>query len=123
MVVLNMIDTLGSGIPRSFRIQRTRGFPLPDFDLDAGQRVVVTLLGAKTARRDAEADLECRERAEAHRLRALPGLADRLAEACFTYAEHAEGRVMVRDQLAQALLAVLLKSGLHRDPRFERPPD
>jgi hypothetical protein len=80
------------------------------------------LLGAKTARRDAELDLARRERAEAHRLAALPILADRLAEACFTYAEQAERRVMVRDQLAQALLAVLLKSGLHRDSRFDRPP-
>ncbi|MFZ1104997.1 MAG: RNA-binding domain-containing protein, partial [Hyphomicrobiaceae bacterium] len=45
MVELNMIDTLGSGIPKSFRIQRARGFPLPDFEFDSGHRVVVMLLG------------------------------------------------------------------------------
>jgi ATP-dependent DNA helicase RecG len=45
MVELNMIDTLGSGIAKSFRIQRARGFPLPDFDLESGHRVAVTLVG------------------------------------------------------------------------------
>jgi hypothetical protein len=43
-----------------------------------------------------------------------------LAEAVFNYAEHAENRVMVRDQLAHHLHLVLLGSGLARDPRF--PP-
>jgi ATP-dependent DNA helicase RecG len=33
MVNLNMIDTIGSGINRMFRIQKERFFPLPDFDL------------------------------------------------------------------------------------------
>lgn len=56
-------------------------------------------------------------------MKALPALADRLSQAVFSYAEQAEDRVMVRAQLAEALLAVLLKSGLHRDRRFERPPD
>lgn len=45
MVSLNMIDTVGSGIPKAFNIQRRRGFPLPDYDLSEGQRVQVTLLG------------------------------------------------------------------------------
>lgn len=45
MVAFNMIDTLGSGIPRSFDIQRKRGFPLPDFDLGDPQKVTVTLFG------------------------------------------------------------------------------
>lgn len=45
MVAFNMIDTLGSGIPRSFDIQRKRGFPLPDFDLADPQKVTVTLFG------------------------------------------------------------------------------
>lgn len=64
------------------------------------------------------------ERAEAHRIKALPGLADRLALAVFAYAEQAEGRVMVRAQLAEALLGILMTSGLHRDPRrVDRPPD
>lgn len=84
-------------------------------------------LRRKNAEVDAErartAAVERRERAEAHRLKALPHLADRLALAAFAYAEQAEGRVMVRDQLAQALLAVLFKSGLHQDLRFDRPPD
>ncbi|MFA5221404.1 MAG: RNA-binding domain-containing protein [Methanoregula sp.] len=33
MVNLNMIDTIGSGIKRMFRLQRERNFPLPDYDL------------------------------------------------------------------------------------------
>lgn len=45
MVAFNMIDTLGSGIPRSFDIQRKRGFPLPDYDLSELQKVTVTLFG------------------------------------------------------------------------------
>jgi ATP-dependent DNA helicase RecG len=45
MVAFQMIDTLGSGIPRSFAIQRRRGFPLPDYDLSEGQKVTVTLYG------------------------------------------------------------------------------
>lgn len=45
MVEFNMIDTIGSGIPKAFNIQRARGFPLPDYDLSEGQRVRVTLYG------------------------------------------------------------------------------
>ena len=45
MVAFNMIDTLGSGIPKAFAIQRNRGFPLPDFDLSESQKVMVTLYG------------------------------------------------------------------------------
>jgi hypothetical protein len=78
------------------------------------------LLLEKTApARAAEAE-ERRQRAEQHRIAALPALADKLAAACFDYAEHAEGRVMVRDQLAHHLHVVLLASGLAKDPRF--PP-
>ena len=35
----------GGSIAQSFRIQRKRGFPLPDFDLTDSQRVVVTVTG------------------------------------------------------------------------------
>ena len=45
MVAFNMIDTLGSGIPKAFSIQRKRGFPMPDFDLTDSQKVTVTLYG------------------------------------------------------------------------------
>jgi ATP-dependent DNA helicase RecG len=45
MVELNMIDTIGSGIPKAFGIQRQRGFPLPDYDFEDAQRVTVTLYG------------------------------------------------------------------------------
>lgn len=45
MVNLNMIDTMGSGLKRVFRIQRDRFFPLPDYDLSDPQRVKVRLLG------------------------------------------------------------------------------
>jgi hypothetical protein len=78
------------------------------------------IIADKTAPRDAALAEERRARAEAHRIAALPALADRLAEAVFNYAEHAENRVMVRDQLAHHLHLVLLGSGLARDPRF--PP-
>jgi ATP-dependent DNA helicase RecG len=46
MVNLNMIDTVGSGIRRMFRLQRERNFPLPDYDLknDPG-KVNVTITG------------------------------------------------------------------------------
>jgi hypothetical protein len=53
----------------------------------------------------------------------VPAFADKLAEAVVNYAEHAEGRVMVRDQLAHHLHVVLLGSGLARDPRFPPTPD
>ncbi len=45
MAQLNMIDTIGSGIPRVFQIQKERGFPMPDFDLSKPGRVAVTVLG------------------------------------------------------------------------------
>ena len=45
MVELDMIDTLGSGIVKAFSIQRRRGFPLPDYQLDEGHRVTVTVTG------------------------------------------------------------------------------
>lgn len=45
MVSLNMIDTIGSGIRRMFTIQRSRCFPLPDFDLAKPGRVKVRHLG------------------------------------------------------------------------------
>jgi hypothetical protein len=79
------------------------------------------LLAEKTRPAREAAERERQMRAELHRLAALPGLADRLAAVCFDYAEHAEGRVMVRDQLSTALLGILLQSGLARDPRFQEP--
>jgi ATP-dependent DNA helicase RecG len=45
MVNLNMIDTIGSGIKRMFRLQRQRFFPLPDFDLTEHGRVKVRVIG------------------------------------------------------------------------------
>lgn len=45
MVSLNMIDTIGSGIKRMFMRQRSRSFPLPDYDLDDPGKVVVRLTG------------------------------------------------------------------------------
>jgi hypothetical protein len=94
------------------------------FDLPPSPKPVTSaarmrqIIAEKTApARAAEAE-ERRQRAEAHRIAALPALADKLAEAVFSYAEHAEGRVMVRDQLAHHLHVVLLGSGLARDPRF-----
>lgn len=44
MVNLNMIDTVGSGIKRMFRLQSQRYFPMPDYDLSGG-RVKATLIG------------------------------------------------------------------------------
>ena len=44
MVGLNMIDMIGSGIPKVFRVQRERFFPMPDYDL-SDQKVKVTLYG------------------------------------------------------------------------------
>ncbi len=40
-----MIDTIGSGIPRMFKTQRDRFFPMPDFDLSEPNRVKVRLYG------------------------------------------------------------------------------
>jgi ATP-dependent DNA helicase RecG len=45
MVNLNMIDTIGSGIKRAFRIQRDRNFPMPTYDLSEPERVKVRLIG------------------------------------------------------------------------------
>jgi ATP-dependent DNA helicase RecG len=45
MVNVNMIDTIGSGIKRAFRTQRERGFPLPDYELEKADRVVVSISG------------------------------------------------------------------------------
>jgi len=45
MVNLNMIDTIGSGIRRSFRIQRERNFPLPTYDFSEPGRVKVRVFG------------------------------------------------------------------------------
>lgn len=44
MVNLNMIDTIGSGIKKMFNIQRSKYFPLPDYDL-SDQRVKVAFFG------------------------------------------------------------------------------
>jgi ATP-dependent DNA helicase RecG len=45
MVNLNMIDTVGSGIKRMFRLQRERFFPMPDYDFTEGK--VKTMLTGK----------------------------------------------------------------------------
>lgn len=45
MVELQMIDTMGSGLKKAFRIQWERFFPLPDYDLSDPQRVKVKLFG------------------------------------------------------------------------------
>ncbi|MGI8893049.1 MAG: RNA-binding domain-containing protein [Bacteroidia bacterium] len=44
MAGLNMIDTVGSGIKRMFQAQRSRFFPMPDYDLTGG-KVKATLIG------------------------------------------------------------------------------
>ncbi|MHC5354980.1 ATP-binding protein [Myroides sp. LJL115] len=44
MVNLNMIDTIGSGIKRMFRIQKAKYFPLPEYDL-SHNKVKVTIVG------------------------------------------------------------------------------
>ena len=45
MVNLNMIDTIGSGIKKMFKLQMQRYFPLPDYDLSQQERVVVRVIG------------------------------------------------------------------------------
>lgn len=45
MVNLNMIDTIGSGIRRSFGIQRERNFPMPTYDLSEPGKVKVRVIG------------------------------------------------------------------------------
>lgn len=44
MVGLNMIDTIGSGIKRMFKIQSKKFFPLPDYEF-GNQKVKVTITG------------------------------------------------------------------------------
>jgi ATP-dependent DNA helicase RecG len=39
-----MIDSIGSGIKRMFRVQRERFFPMPDYDF-SGNKVKITLTG------------------------------------------------------------------------------
>lgn len=45
MVVLKMIDTLGSGISRMTKSQRTRYLPLPDYSHSTEKRVVLEVFG------------------------------------------------------------------------------
>ncbi len=44
MESFNMIDSIGSGIKRMFRVQRERFFPMPDYDF-SGNKVKLTLTG------------------------------------------------------------------------------
>lgn len=44
MMNFNMIDTVGSGIKRMFRLQRNRYFPMPEYELSTN-KVKVTLIG------------------------------------------------------------------------------
>jgi len=44
MFNLNMMDSIGSGIKRMFRLQRERFFPMPDYDFTEG-KVKATLIG------------------------------------------------------------------------------
>jgi ATP-dependent DNA helicase RecG len=44
MVNLNLIDTTGSGIKRMFNIQRSKFFPLPEYDLSKS-KVQVSIIG------------------------------------------------------------------------------
>jgi ATP-dependent DNA helicase RecG len=45
MVKLNMIDTVQMGIRKVFHIQRSRYFPMPDFDLETKRKVAVKVYG------------------------------------------------------------------------------
>ena len=45
MVQLDMIDTIAMGIPKIFKMQRDRYFPLPTYDLDDPNRVIVSIYG------------------------------------------------------------------------------
>ncbi len=45
MVNLNLIDTQGGGIKRMFEKQRSRFFPMPDYDLSQPERVMVKIAG------------------------------------------------------------------------------
>lgn len=42
---INMIETLGSGIPRVYRLQKQRGFPMTDYDLSDPRTVSVKVYG------------------------------------------------------------------------------
>ena len=44
MESFNMIDSIGSGIKRMYRVQRERYFPMPDYDF-SGNKVKLTLTG------------------------------------------------------------------------------
>ena len=45
MVNLNMIDTIGSGIKKMYLTQKKRFFPLPDYDFQDGDRVILKIQG------------------------------------------------------------------------------
>lgn len=45
MVKLNMIDTVQMGILKVFNIQRSRYFPMPEYNLDSKQKVAVMVYG------------------------------------------------------------------------------
>ena len=45
MVNLNMIDTVGGGIKKMFSLQRDRYFPLPTYELDNPDKVIVRIIG------------------------------------------------------------------------------
>jgi hypothetical protein len=64
---------------------------------------------------------EREERAEAHRVAALQPLSERLAEVVLREIER-QGRALIKSQLADALHADLLSSGLARDPRRSPSP-
>lgn len=56
MVHFNMIDTVGRGIPKLFKEQRRRFFPMPEYEIDEKEQTVsVTLYGISTD--DAYTDL------------------------------------------------------------------
>lgn len=64
MESFNMIDSIGSGIKRMFRVQRQRFFPMPDYDFSAS-KVKLTLIGkvldmdyARALVRNPDLDLE-----------------------------------------------------------------
>lgn len=49
MVHFNMIDTVGRGIPKLFKEQRRRFFPMPEYEIDAKEKTVsVTIYGIAT---------------------------------------------------------------------------
>ena len=56
MVHFNMIDTVGRGIPKMFKEQRRRFFPMPEYDIDEKENTVsVTIYGISSD--DAYTDL------------------------------------------------------------------